>query len=200
MTNLKEAKRTEELGNGTLYHNLQQKVTEDVNKVQMLGSRGKEKWKCRNNLSIHYWGSRISDGNSGDNPWFLKSQFIFVRRMLAIPCYLGHIEITKEIRKTQCAVCQHDHRIWQCNTFKEEDTNRRWEIAKKHKLCFRCSGSNHFSKACKNSSVCGIDGCTDTHNCSYIKRNQKKQGNQAFTSLMRRSPRWGQLKAVIHEQ
>ena len=43
MTNLKEAKRTEELGSGTLYHNLQQEVTEDVSKVQMLGSRGKEK-------------------------------------------------------------------------------------------------------------------------------------------------------------
>ena len=93
--------------------------------------------------------------------------------MLAIPCCLGQIEITKEIRKTQCTVCQHDHRIWQCNTFKEEDTNRRWKIAKKHKLCFRCSGSNHLSKACKNSSVCGIDGCTDTQLQLHKKKPEK---------------------------
>ena len=30
VTNLKEANRTEELGNGTLYHNLQRKMTEKM--------------------------------------------------------------------------------------------------------------------------------------------------------------------------
>ena len=42
----------------------------------------------------------------------------------------------KDKKNTKCAVCQHNHRIWQCNNFKEEDINRRWEIAKKQKLCF----------------------------------------------------------------
>ena len=34
----------------------------------------------------------------------------------------------KDKSNIKCAVCQHDHRIWQFNTSKEEDINRRWEI------------------------------------------------------------------------
>ena len=79
----------------------------------------------------------------------------------------------KDKKNTKCAVCQRDHRIWQCTTLKEEDINRRWEIANKQKLCFQCLGSNHLSKACKNSRICGIDGCTDTQNCLLHKKKQK---------------------------
>ena len=50
-------------------------------------------------------------------------------------CFI-QMQITKKTRKTKCAVCKHDHRIWQYNTFKEEDINRRWETAKKQKLYF----------------------------------------------------------------
>ena len=42
----------------------------------------------------------------------------------------------KDKKNRKCAVCKHDHRIWQYNTFKEEDINRRWETAKKQKLYF----------------------------------------------------------------
>ena len=80
----------------------------------------------------------------------------------------------KDKKNTKCTVCQHDHRIWQCNTFKDEDINRRWETAKKQKLCFQCLGSNHLSKAFKNSRICGIDGCTDTHNRLLHQKKSEK--------------------------
>ena len=106
----------------------------------------------------------------------------------------------KDKKNTKCVACQHDHRVWQSNTFKEEDIYHRWEIAKKQKLCFQCLGSNHLSRVCKNSRTCRIDGFTDTHTIGcYIKRNQNKQRNQTFTSL-RRSMRGSQLKTHRHQQ
>lgn len=75
VTNLNEAKRTEELDSWNLYDKLQQKMT-GVNKVQTLGSWVRMRQKCRSNPSIFYWRIRISYGISRDNPWFPKSQYL----------------------------------------------------------------------------------------------------------------------------
>ncbi|XP_065677463.1 uncharacterized protein LOC124808610 [Hydra vulgaris] len=45
----------------------------------------------------------------------------------------------------------------------------------KNKLCFRCLNFNHSSKECRNIRICGIDGCTDTHNRLLHKKSHKKE-------------------------
>ncbi|XP_065639456.1 uncharacterized protein LOC136072233 [Hydra vulgaris] len=126
VTNLKKANRTEELGDGTLYHQLQKKSSRD----------------------------NQSTRNS----------------------YFGNSDQKKKINWIQkCSVCKNNHKIWECPTFQNQNIKGRWETAKKNKLCFRCLNSNHSSKECRNTRVCGIDGCTDTHNCLLHKKRHQNE-------------------------
>ena len=40
---------------------------------------------------------------------------------------------------------------------------KRWEYAKKSKLCFRCLGEGHSGQSCFRTRVCGLDGCKEVH-------------------------------------
>ena len=39
-----------------------------------------------------------------------------------------------------CKMCNKQHGVWTCSEFKELEVPKRWEYAKKLKLCFRCLG------------------------------------------------------------
>lgn len=68
-------------------------------------------------------------------------------------------------KNKSCVVCQSsEHKIRDCGVFKKLDVSNRWQRIKKMKLCFRCLGSGHLGKDCTKSDLCGIDGCTSTHN------------------------------------
>jgi len=41
--------------------------------------------------------------------------------------------------------------------------SKRWECAKKFKLCFRCLGEGHQGQSCYRSRLCGLDGCQEVH-------------------------------------
>ena len=128
-----------------------------------MGSLAKKKWKFRNILSIHYWGSRISDDTSEGNQCFSKIQCISSEKCWQYYIVWFRWRLQKKKKKSRkCAVCQLNHSIFQHNPIKEEYINPRWEFAKKQELCFRCLGSKLW-KSCKNSQICGNDGCTDTH-------------------------------------
>ena len=168
VTNLNEAKRTEELDSWNLYDKLQQKMT-DVNKVQTLGSWVRMRQKCRSNPSIFYWRIRISYGISRDNPWFPKSQY------LSEQCWQLFVvwtrwKLQEGQEKQKMWILSVWSQIWLSNTFKEENVNRIWEFLKKLKLCFWCLGSNHLSKSRRNSRICLIDRCTNTCNCLLHKK------------------------------
>ena len=77
--------------------------------------------------------------------------------------YFGQNE-NQRSKKYQCVVCKDKHKLWQCNEFKSKNGEQRWDIARKNKLCYRCLAGKHFAKECRNSRICGIDGCLDTHN------------------------------------
>ena len=42
----------------------------------------------------------------------------------------------KDKKNTKCVVCQHDHRVWQSNTFKEEDINHRGKLQRSQSSVF----------------------------------------------------------------
>ena len=94
--------------------------------------------------------------------------------------YYGDNQNTKTKNNFQCVVCKENHKIWQCNQFKTKDSEQRWDIARKNKLCYRCLAGKHFAKECRNSRICGIDGCLDTHN-RLLHKVKKEPSNAAPT-------------------
>ena len=49
---------------------------------------------------------------------------------------------------------------------------KRWERAKRFKLCFRCLGEDHLGQHCSRTRVCGQNGCKDSKEDSPEERNE----------------------------
>ena len=60
-------------------------------------------------------------------------------------------------------MCNKQHGVWTCSEFKELEVPKRWEYAKKLKLCFRCLGEGHLGQHCFRTRVCGLNGCQEVH-------------------------------------
>ncbi|XP_073946597.1 uncharacterized protein [Choristoneura fumiferana] len=65
--------------------------------------------------------------------------------------------------KSPCPQCkQEGHHTTTCPNFIKADTNERWEIAKKHTICYRCLISKHRRYECR-AKPCGRGGCPMRH-------------------------------------
>ncbi|XP_073943417.1 uncharacterized protein [Choristoneura fumiferana] len=65
--------------------------------------------------------------------------------------------------KSPCPQCkQEGHQLPTCPNFIKADTNERWEIAKKHTICYRCLISKHRRYECR-AKPCGRGGCPMRH-------------------------------------
>ena len=62
-----------------------------------------------------------------------------------------------------CRVCGKSHGVWSCGEFKQTDVSKRWENAKKLRLCFRCLGEGHLGQYCTRTRVCGLGCCKELH-------------------------------------
>ena len=65
--------------------------------------------------------------------------------------------------KLECAVCKGDHQITVSETWKRATVNDRWELAKKHNLCFLCLKRNHRTWRCSSKDPCTVEGCGRRH-------------------------------------
>ena len=76
--------------------------------------------------------------------------------------YFGRLnskaEFAAELQGRTCKVCSKSHGVWACGDFKQLDTPKRWDCAKKFKLCFCCLGEGHLSQYCTRTRVCGQNG------------------------------------------
>ncbi|XP_059061186.1 uncharacterized protein LOC131854079 [Achroia grisella] len=62
-----------------------------------------------------------------------------------------------------CPTCNREgHAPPDCITVKNAEPQARWEIAKKHRLCFRCLRIKRFRHNCKTKR-CNVGGCTHLH-------------------------------------
>ena len=66
-------------------------------------------------------------------------------------------------RQSTCAVCQGQHKVWQCMSFKAATPKKRWWLAKEHRLCYRCLEAGHSGQSCSWGRPCQISGCTKSH-------------------------------------
>ena len=60
----------------------------------------------------------------------------------------------------------------------ENLSSKRWECAKKFKLCFRCLGEDHLGQNCNRTRVCGQNGCKEVHHRLLHRDQNGSQSNQ----------------------
>ena len=69
-------------------------------------------------------------------------------------------------RPIKCYVCEDNHRVSDCPTYRDSSITERVDLVKKHRLCFSCLIKGHLTRECRSKKACGIDGCTKTHHQS----------------------------------
>ena len=80
--------------------------------------------------------------------------------------------------KRSCKICSKPHGVWACRDFKQLDISKRWECAKKFKLCFRCLGEDHLGQYCNRTRVCGQNGCKEVHHRLLHRDQNGSQTNE----------------------
>ena len=70
---------------------------------------------------------------------------------------------TDQKRTPKCYVCEDNHRITDCPTYKDSSVPDRIEIIKKHHLCFACLVRGHLTRDCRSKRRCAQNGCNRTH-------------------------------------
>ena len=111
----KRSKKTAELGNGALYHQLQWKMTKMFTRYTrwVHGHR-------RNNSSIHHQRRTTAAETIHGFQKFNTSR----QRKTSNTTLFGSDESYKKDKKNKIyGVCQYDHRMWQCSIFQEQDVN-----------------------------------------------------------------------------
>lgn len=69
-------------------------------------------------------------------------------------------------QSTHCLACsKKGHTIQRCYNFKKQSVQERWDLVRGKKMCFRCLGSGHRSKACK-ADACGH--CSSNGHHSFL--------------------------------
>ncbi|XP_045776074.1 uncharacterized protein LOC123874629 [Maniola jurtina] len=94
---------------------------------------------------------------------------------------IEHTYSTKEqnTKKEQCPVCKLDHQLPECKRFRDVDTNERWEIVKKHRICFQCLRSPHRRSTCR-AKKCGHDSCSMAHH--RLLHHKKREASPSLSS------------------
>lgn len=165
VVNLKDAGRTEELGNGSLYNKLQQKLPES-----MLAQYHRwifEKSKSESVESLKEWIIQEAEFQTiaSETVRGLDSNDARRHKPGINRTFISNAEgIGKNIRVRLCKVCNGQHGVWNCDMLRKMDVPKRWSVAKENRLCYRCLGDDHIGLRCPRSRKCGINGCKELHN------------------------------------
>ena len=76
---------------------------------------------------------------------------------------LNNVE-SSDFKRKACDVCQEQHPVWRCDTFKKLTIDKRKEAVVQHKLCINCLRSDHDVTKCDKQSYCRAPDCTVKHN------------------------------------
>ena len=92
---------------------------------------------------------------------------------------------SKEKTEVKCPIEGGNHRIWNCEKFKNMKIDDRYNVAKDNKLCFCCLADNHLGKDCPRKRKCGIDNCEKFHNkfLHYKKKTDTSKPPTEVTNL-----------------
>ncbi|XP_065190905.1 uncharacterized protein LOC135821835 [Sycon ciliatum] len=163
VTNLKAAGRQSELEVGTLYARIQQKLPEDL--LTRYHRWLYEHQRPEGVEALLEWVNLEADFHITANEAIAGLAPGRHRHGRERPAARGHsFHAAESPNPTACPVCSQDHQVWTCKEFKEMDVDKRWKVAKTHRLCYRCLGKGHRGADCQRKRKCGVDKCSDTHN------------------------------------
>ena len=157
VVNLRESKRLEELGNGSLYLKAQKKLSET-----MLANYHRwiyEQSKPESVESLREWVIQEAEFQTVASETI---RGLTSRQKEGAKTFFGQADVKDKLPR--CKLCKKNHPIWRCDEFKSMDVSRRWYTAKKLGLCYRCLGEDHMGGYCTKGRICGIDDCQETHN------------------------------------
>ena len=174
VSNLKAAGKYAELGVGTLYTKIQQKLPEEMltrfNRwvYENRETEGVEALLLWVNLEaeFHIAANETLEGlapsrhatNRERQPGRGNSYY-------TEPENSYYTEPAKSALSS-CLVCNGRHAIYQCEQFKDMPVEKRWAIAKASYLCYRCLARGHRGIDCPRTKKCGVNGCEQSH--SYL--------------------------------
>ena len=196
IVNLKEANRSEELQDGLLYMKLQKKLPATMLAAYhrwIFENRKKESVEVLREWAIqesefHIRALETIQGMNSEKPEgriTRGDQRTFFGRSGPQPK-----RVVESRERRNCKICSKPHGAWACGDFKQLDIPKRWECAKKFKLCFRCLGEDHLGQYCNRTRVCGQNGCKEVHHrllhrdhngsqTNEMKLNQNEKGDKA---------------------
>ena len=167
--NFKEAGEHHDLGDGSLYIQLQRKLP------QSLLARY-NRWLFEYNVTesvvaLKTWVMQESHFQTiaSETANGLTGQTANTQLNQSEPNRLEHrtLFIRTEARKLQpiqsCQTCSKQHRVWKCHEFMQKDVSERWDLAKRFQLCYRCLAEGHKGKSCRTTRRCGKNGCHKVH-------------------------------------
>ena len=165
IVNLKEANRLEELKDGLLYMKLQQKLP-----ASML-------------TQYHRWIFENHKIESVEvlREWVIQQSEFQIKALETVQGLTGRADsrsnirgvshtflgkstsggrINSQVGNRTCKLCNKQHGVWACSEFKELEIPKRWDCAKRLKLCL---GEGHIGQHCCRTRVCGLNGCQEVH-------------------------------------
>ena len=157
VVNLRESKRLEELGNGSLYLKAQKKLSETMLANYHRWIYEQRKPECV--ASLREWVIQEAEFQTVASETIRGLSY---KQKEGAKTFFGQAEIKGKV--SLCKLCKKNHPIWRCEEFKGMDVSKRWHTAKKAGLCYRCLGGDHMGGYCTKGRVCGVNGCQETHN------------------------------------
>ena len=70
---------------------------------------------------------------------------------------------TADVVDRACVLCSQPHRLSQCGLFTGMQPIERFQVAKRHRLCFNCLLGDHVSYTCYKHSMCTVPNCSRKH-------------------------------------
>ena len=188
---LKDTGQHDELGSGSLYRKLQQKLSES-----MLARYHRwifEKEKVESVVSLKTWvfqesefetiASETTYGLTGNSENIRPTQPSPVPTWNSQGTFFGEMIECDRTERISCDVCGEQHTVSNCRKFRNMSVPMRWNTAKRLKLCYRCVASGHRGKSCERSRPCDQGDCQKLHHRLLHRPNrQPKEGTKSKRS------------------
>ena len=160
-----DSNKTEELGNGFLFLQIQKKLTNSL-----LTQFHRWVHETKNSETIYTLSEFIN----------LESEF----RIKASETINGSSSDKTRTYQIQlkCCLCEKKHNIENCDNFKNMTQKEKWKIVRKYKLCYRCLKGQHIRRTCKSNLFCTIENCKKSHHkllhpCKKIEESRSVNQN-----------------------
>ena len=72
-------------------------------------------------------------------------------------------DIEDNSKVVSCWLCGRQHRLMECNKFKNKPTEEKIKKVKEQRLCWNCLSKGHVLKDCKSQHRCKVSGCNKQH-------------------------------------